>query len=141
MARAQTVTLPQPSRSVYKCTVDGKVSYSDEPCLGAQRLEIEPTRGLNKSTGREMTGKDVGREKHREVMAEALKPLSGMDAKELEVFQRRQLLTPQVRVECGSLDAGIARAEADEKVAPMQMRRDVEERLLNLRKRQRDLRC
>lgn len=50
---AQSTTLPAPSRTVYKCSVGGKVAYSDEPCVGAQRVNVEPTRGMNKSTGHE----------------------------------------------------------------------------------------
>ena len=36
----------KPSRSVYKCNGNGIPIYSDAPCLGAERLEIEPTRGV-----------------------------------------------------------------------------------------------
>ena len=76
-AHSQTGTFPYPSRMVYKCEVAGKVVYSGEPCQGARKLDIAPSRGLNKSTGRELTGSDVTREKHREMTGEALKPLTG----------------------------------------------------------------
>jgi hypothetical protein len=51
--------LPAPSRTAFKCEVAGKVVYSDSPCLGAQKIDVEPTRGLNKSTGRKLIGYDV----------------------------------------------------------------------------------
>jgi len=50
---AQTVKLPEPTRTVFKCEEAGKVTYSDAPCLGAQKVDVQPTRGLNKSSGTE----------------------------------------------------------------------------------------
>jgi hypothetical protein len=43
---ASAQSLPQPSRTVFKCKKDGKIVYSDSPCLGAEKLEVVPTRGL-----------------------------------------------------------------------------------------------
>lgn len=71
VAQPQPGSLRQPSRTVYKCEAAGKVTYSDEPCAGAVRVEVEPTRGLNKSSGSERTGADVARERRREGIAEA----------------------------------------------------------------------
>ena len=48
---AQSIKLDKPTRTVYKCNTDGKVVYSDTPCLGAERIDAEPTRGLDKSSG------------------------------------------------------------------------------------------
>lgn len=45
-ASALAQTLPPPASSVYKCVVDGKTVYSDEPSLGAARVEVTPTRGV-----------------------------------------------------------------------------------------------
>ena len=39
---AAQAQLPAPSRTIYKCVVKGAVSYSDEPCEGAQRLDATP---------------------------------------------------------------------------------------------------
>ena len=61
---AQAPKLPNPSRTVFKCQVAGKVVYSDDPCLGAQRIDVQPTRGLDKSSGRQKSGADVDREKN-----------------------------------------------------------------------------
>lgn len=79
-ASAQTRGLPNPWRTVYKCSINGKVVYTDDPCLGAQKVDVEPTRGLNKSTGRELSGADVSRERRRETFAEGVKPITGMTA-------------------------------------------------------------
>ena len=81
MAFAQS-TLPPTSRTVYKCNEKGKTVYSDAPCLGATKVDVEPTRGFNKDTGREIIGTDVRREQHRELMADAFKPLTGLTAEQ-----------------------------------------------------------
>lgn len=57
-----------------------------------------------------------------EAVAEALKPLSGMNAQEMAISLRRLELTPKIRNECGNLDASIARAKAEAK-GGLQMRR------------------
>ena len=88
-------TLPAPSRSVYKCSGNGVTSYSDAPCLGAKRLEIEPTRGVGKKEGY-----DIQRERYREMFAEAVRPLTGMDAKQLDIQGRRMKLSAQAQREC-----------------------------------------
>lgn len=60
--------------------VPEKMVYSDSPCLGAQKIDVEGTRGLSKSSGCEQVGNDVRREQHRETFADAIRPLTGMDA-------------------------------------------------------------
>lgn len=40
---ASAQNLPPPSRTVFRCDLDGKVTYSDSPCLGACTIEVEPT--------------------------------------------------------------------------------------------------
>lgn len=110
-------TLPPPSRTVYKCENEGKVHYSDSPCLGATKLEVEPTRGLDSSTGRVRQGQDVARERTREQMAEALRPLTGMDARQIDQAGRRQLLPPAAQRLCRQLDAQLTLAEARERKA------------------------
>ena len=92
IAQAQAIKVPDASRTVFKCTVNGKVTYSDDPCAGAQRIDVEPTRGANKSTGKELTGPDVRREHQREGLAEAVRPITGLDAKQFDTRARRTKL-------------------------------------------------
>lgn len=138
---AQSARLPPASRTAFKCTVAGKVSYSDEPCAGAQRIDLEPTRGLDKSTGRAMTGTDVRREYQREQLAEAVKPITGMDARQFEVQRRRAALPPGADAECRRLDLAIARAEASEAAATGDGRRPLQAKLFSLRMRFHSLAC
>jgi hypothetical protein len=141
LASAQSMTLPPASRTVYKCTVNNKVAYTDEPCVGAKVVDVEPTRGMNKSTGKELTGPDVSREKFREQLAEGIKPITGLSAQQLQVQQRRMKLSGESQAECGRLDRSIAQAEADERGSTGDAKADVQRGLFTMRKRSRELRC
>jgi hypothetical protein len=133
--------LPPPSRTVYKCEVKGKVLFSDDPCVGAQKIEVEPTRGVNQSTGRKSEGQDVRRENQRDEIAEAWRPLTGMDAKQLATVERRMKLRPEAQRECRGLDRAIPAMENRERLAKPNERESVQEQLHELRVRARELRC
>lgn len=133
--------LPAPSRTVYKCEVNGKISYSDEPCVGAQKIDVEPTRGVNQLSGKGRTGKDVRHEHEREMIYEAFRPLTGKDAKEMTVIERRMKLTENERRECAALDRSISTGEAEERTASKQSLQLVQERLYTQRSRFRQLGC
>ncbi|MDR7335798.1 DUF4124 domain-containing protein [Roseateles asaccharophilus] len=135
-------TLPPPSRTVYRCEDGGKVNYSDSPCLGAKKLEVEPTRGMNKSTGKQLQGQDVRREHLREGFAEMVKPVTGMDAKQLDQAGRRQRLSPDAQRQCRILDQQLPAAEAAESTAKADSElAAAQQRLLDLRAAYRKLRC
>jgi hypothetical protein len=134
-------TLHAPSRTLFKCQDQGKIVYSDSPCLGAEKLEVEPTRGVNKLSGKVRIGPDVQRELHREMLAEAIRPLSGMNAKQFEVAVRRVNLPGAVQQECRRLDQDLASTEYEETRTVQTALRDVQARLLLLRQRYRELRC
>lgn len=140
-ADAQTQKLPPTSRSVFKCEVAGKVVYSDAPCLGAQKIDVEPTRGLSKTSGREQVGNDVRHEQNREMFADAVRPLTGMDAKQLDVQGRRMKLSPDAQRECRRLDADIPVAEKQEKLVKQQALADVQAQLFRMRRSFRELGC
>ena len=133
MALAQS-TLPPTSRTVYKCNEKGKTVYSDAPCLGATKVDVEPTRGFNKDTGREIIGNDVRREKRSEMMAEAIKPLTGMNADQYKVYERRYKLSPESKQACKRLDQLIPQAEFTEKHASPEELATAKNNLFVLRK-------
>jgi hypothetical protein len=140
-AMSTSQTLPPPSRTVYKCVVEGRISYSDEPCLGARRVDVEPTRGLNKSTGTEQLGRDVQLERRREGIAEALRPITGMDAQEFAQFSRRQSLPSSAQRECQILDRAISDHEQMERVGRGVARESATRKLFFLRSRAKELGC
>ena len=134
-------SLPPPSRTVFKCEAAGKVVYSDSPCLGATKVDVEPTRGANAITGKGRTGPDVQHERTREQFAEAIRPITGMDAKQLDTAGRRTKLTADGQAQCKTLDTQIPASEADEAKSTGANRQEVQVRLLRLRQQFRDLRC
>jgi len=103
------------SRVVFKCKDGEKTVYSDAPCLGAQKIDAQPTRGLNKFAGKESSGTDVIREKQHEAFAQAIKPLSGMSPDQLALAGRRSKLSITAQQECKRLDGLIPNAEGVEK--------------------------
>ena len=140
-AQASAQSLPAPSRVIYKCQVAGKIAYTDEPCLGAKRLDIEPSRGLNKFSGKEMIGADVQRENYRDMMGDAIRPIAGLDRQQYATVHRRVNLAGAAKVECGLLDQSIPRSEAMEAASSREARPAIQRDLLTLRKRFKELRC
>lgn len=138
---ASAQSLPPPSRTVFKCDSDGKTYYSDSPCLGAKRIDVEPTRGLNKTTGGEKVGRDVSREIQREQIATAVKPIIGLDPKGFEVFGRRQKLNTDSQRRCQSLDMALPNLERQEAQAPSSARHQLQAEFLNMRAEYRRLGC
>ncbi len=134
-------SLPAASRTAYRCEADGKVTYSDAPCLGAKKVELEPTRGLNAGGGVVTPGADVRHERESEMFAEAVRPVTGMDAKQLATFGRRSKLAPGAQQACLKLDRDIPTVEAEEKNASKASLLAIQSRLLALRSRYRELRC
>lgn len=138
---AQTASLPSATRTVFKCVIDGKATYSDVPCLGAQRIEIAPTRGKNKSTGKELSGSDVSRERHSEIVGEALRPITGMSLEQRATHAKRFDLSAATKSECGALDSAIARIEIAELAGDASGRPALQTSLLQTRLRYRGLGC
>ena len=133
--------LPAPSRAIYKCVIKGTVSSSDEPCVGAQRLDTTPSRGVSKLSGSTRIGKDVASEIHHEQFAEAFRPLSGMTAAQYATYGRRINLDPAVRRECGQLESAILGLEQAEKRADAVAIKPLQQDLFTLRKRYKTLIC
>lgn len=138
---AQTASLPNATRTVFKCVVDGKASYSDTPCLGAQRIEITPTRGMNKSTGKELSGSDVSRERQSEIFGEAIRPITGLSLEQRAMHSKRFGLSAGAKAECEMLDALILKNEKAESYESPKDKSALQSRLLESRMRYRELKC
>ncbi len=91
-------------KPVYRCETAGKVSYSDAPCVGAKEIDTTPTQGMDKMTGASRKGADVRRDEHNALMADALKPLTGMSPEQYQVYKHRFKLSPRDKAECTRLD-------------------------------------
>jgi len=133
--------LPRSSPTAFKCEKDGKVAYSDVPCLGGERLEVKPTRGLNKMSGATRVGADVRAERLNEQMADALHPVFGETPEQRAKRLRRARLAPAAQRHCRALDSGIEDAEGLEKKTSGSARADVQVGLYRLRQQYSDLGC
>lgn len=134
-------TLPPPSRTVFKCEVNGKVVYSDEPCPDAKLVDVTPTRGLDKSSGKVWTGDDVRREKHNEVMSEALRPILNETPEQRAVRHKRFKLSEQAKSECRTLDLQIEGLQNQERSSGKNEVVSVRQQLYKARLLHRELRC
>jgi hypothetical protein len=138
---AQAIKLPPTSRTVFKCTVKERVVYSDEPCIGAQRIDVEPTRGMSKSSGQDVVGTDVRREKQREEFARAVQPLTGLSKPQFDAEQRRAGLPANLKAECKKLDNDIAVGEIQEKSEANSTTSGTQANLLSMRRHHKEIGC
>lgn len=133
--------LPPPAQNIFKCEQNGKVVYSDAPCLGAKRVDIQPSRGLNKSSGTERIGADVRREIHNEQMADALRPIFGESADQYAKRHRRATLSAKSQTQCERLDQQIPAAEKAEAQTESGSLLQTQQHLLHLRTQYIDFKC
>jgi hypothetical protein len=133
--------LPAPNRTIYKCQVKGAVSYSDEPCVGAQRLDATPTRGVDRLSGSTRTGRDVSKERETEQFAQAIRPLTGMNASQFATAVRRHPLDAAAQHACRQLEPAILELEQAERHASAAIIRSIQQDLYVLRKQYQKLGC
>lgn len=117
----------------YKCVTQGKVTYSDEPCVGAKIVDTTPTQGLDKTSGQSRKGPDVRRAETQKQMGEILEQITGRPPEHRDKAIKRIKLSLKDRQECESLDIGISRLS---KPTP-----EEEVELYRQRKRFKDLKC
>jgi hypothetical protein len=129
------------AQNVYKCTPNGRVVYSHEPCLGAQVVDTRPTQGLDKSSGQSRKGADVQKNEMNKAMAEALQPILGETPAEREKRHRRFKLPPSDRSECATLDAALLAQEAELRKTDKGGVPKAEAALFESRRQFRELRC
>lgn len=140
-SNAALAQLPAPTRTVYKCNIEGKLSYSDEPCIGAQRIDVTPTRGVDRLSGSARIGKDVAREIRSEQFAKALEPIAGMNAAEFSTASRRTSLSAAAQQECRQLEPAILTWEKKELGASGPAVQSTQRELFLLRKRYKTIGC
>ena len=129
------------AQPVYKCQSIGSVGYSNEPCLGGRLVDTTPTQGLDKSSGRSLKGADVSRSEGRKAFADAVKPITGMDAAQLAQAGKRQKLETNAQRECAVLDSQLPAQEIDARATDKSVAARAEIELFESRKRFRDFGC
>ena len=128
------------AQAVYKCVAGRSVTYSNEPCLGAQVVDTTPTQGMDKSSGVSRKGEAVQNTEFRKAIADALKPLTGMNAQQLQTAGRRRKLTTAAQLECNLLDEQLPQQEALT-VSPKSSTAKLTATLFESRRRYRELNC
>ena len=128
-------------KPVYRCETAGKVSYSDAPCVGAKEIDTTPTQGMDKMTGASRKGADVQRAEHNALMADALKPLTGMTPEQYRVHKHRFKLSPRDKAECTRLDTELPELKQRAAIAPASDKALAEVELYKARKQFNDLNC
>ena len=127
-------------KPVYRCETAGKVSYSDAPCVGAKEIDATPTQGMDKMTGASRKGADVQRAEHNALMADALKPLTGMSP-EYRVYKHRFKLSPRDKAECTRLDTELPELKQRAATATPTEKALADVELYKARKQFNDLSC
>ena len=129
------------AEAVYKCTDNGKVSYSNEPCLGAQRVDTMATRGLDKMSGVQRSGKDVQAEKDHESMQRVMQSVVGKNYRRDRAI-KRQYHTAFDKAQCERLDSQIEALEKEESYMKNKVQLEVlQAELFKRRKAFKDLDC
>ncbi|UST55462.1 DUF4124 domain-containing protein [Comamonadaceae bacterium OTU4NAUVB1] len=130
------------AQPVYRCTAGRAVVYSHEPCLDARVVDVTPTQGMDRFSGVSRKGADVRRTEQRALMANALRPLTGMDEEQYARAGDRQRLDPQARETCRRLDVLLPQQEARTAQAGTETQRQSHAAaLLETRQHRRRLRC
>jgi hypothetical protein len=142
-AQAQSQNLPSSPRTVFKCESDGQTVYTDQPCLGTQKLETLRLHAVSAPAMREATDARDARGPYRESAGAGWRnPGAAAEGKPAVTYERvtRQLAhTPQA--ECPHLSQRIALVEAEEQNASSRTIQAIQERLSIQRKRYRELGC
>ncbi|MCZ2104916.1 MAG: DUF4124 domain-containing protein [Burkholderiales bacterium] len=128
-------------KPVYRCETAGRVSYSNEPCVGAREIDATPTQGMDKMTGVSRKGADVRRDEYDTAMANAVKPLTGMTPDQFRVYRRRSKLSASDQAACTRLDGSLPQLKQRAASAPASDKARAEVDLYKARKRFNDLNC
>lgn len=127
--------------TVYRCETNGKVNYSDAPCVGAKVIDVTPTQGADKMTGRSSKGRDVQREEFHSTLDNATRPLHGLSHDEMDARRRRYQLSSTDQLQCATLDQQLPALEEQTSKAAGRARGQADVALYQARKQAFDLKC
>lgn len=128
-------------KPVYRCETDGRVSYSSEPCVGAREIDVTPTQGLDKMTGKSRKSADVLRQELDNAVSKALQPLTGMTPEQFAVHKRRIGLSARDKADCARLDATLPELKQRASMATPAEHTEADMSLYKARKQFNDLNC
>ena len=126
---------------VYRCETNGRVAYSDFPCVGAKVIDATPNQGVDKMSGQSRKGADVQRAEMNKVLDDALRPLTGRSSAEMDASRRRGRLRGADQAECARLDRQLPALEARANSSEGKPQAEAEVLLYQVRKSFFDLKC
>lgn len=74
IALSATVHAQPESAPTYKCVTGGKVTYTDEPCVGAKLVDTTPTQGFGRISSRSRKGAGVRKSRRPKTAADISNP-------------------------------------------------------------------
>ena len=138
---ALTASLAAMGQQVYRCEINGKASYSHEPCAGAKAIDTTPTQGMDKMNGKSKKGADVQKAESDRQLAQALQPMTGQSPEAFEVTKRRMNLSALDKHTCSQLDYALPQLAQNVAQATPEQKDKAEGKLYKARKAYRDIRC
>lgn len=129
------------AQQVYRCEINGHISYAHEPCLGAQAIDTTPTQGMDKMTGTTQKGADVQRDEHRKLLSKISSQITGLSPETHQRLSHRHKLSRSEQLECATWDMRLPSLEQDAAKASDAQKAKAEVALFRARQAFRDLRC
>lgn len=132
---------PCVAQQVYRCDTNGKVEYSDAPCVGARVVDATPTQGMDRMAGQSRKGREVRRDEFNREFDEALRPWHGRSHDEMNALRNRVHLPARAQQQCAQLDRLVPALEAEAAVAKGESKARADVDLYKARKQFFDVKC
>ena len=141
MAACLSMTLPAMAQQVYRCEVNGKVSYSNEPCQGAKVVNTTPAQSSDKTSDQQQKNLDTLKAELERNNATKTRALAAKTPEDPEVAKRRENLTPLAKHSCSLLDQSLPQLRENAAHGTPENKEKADIQLYKARKAFQDLRC
>lgn len=129
------------AQQVYRCEVNGKVSYSNEPCQGAKVVNTTPAQSSDRTSGQQRKDMDALKAELERNNATKTRVLTAKAPEDPEVAKRRENLTPLAKHNCSLLDQSLPQLRENAAHGTPENKEKADIQLYKARKAFQDLRC
>ena len=129
------------AQQVYRCEVNGKVSYSNEPCQGAKLVKTPPAQSSDKTPAQHQKDMDTLKAELERNTATKTRALAAKAPEDPEVAKRRENLTPLAKHSCSLLDQSLPQLRENAAHGTPESKEKAGIQLYKARKAFQDLRC
>lgn len=129
------------AQQVYRCEVNGKVSYSNEPCQGAKVVNTTPAQSSDRTSGQQRKDMDALKAELERNNATKTRALTAKAPEDPEVARRRENLTPLAKHSCSLLDQSLPQLRENAAHGTPENKEKADIQLYKARKAFQDLRC